>query len=48
VSSSDPLTITVPDGYMWHGQLRHLFLVVVLSVVETNALSVSRPRRHNI
>lgn len=28
--NSDPLTITVPDGFMWHGQLRHLLLLAVL------------------
>lgn len=28
--SSDPLSITAPEGYMWHGQLRHLLLLAVL------------------
>lgn len=28
--SSDPLTVTVPEGYKWHGQLRHLLMLAVL------------------
>lgn len=28
--SSDPLTVTVPPGYMWHGQLRHLLMLAAL------------------
>jgi hypothetical protein len=28
--SSDPLTIRVPDGFMWHGQLRHVLMLAVL------------------
>jgi len=28
--SSDPLTVSVPRGHMWHGQLRHLLLLAAL------------------
>lgn len=28
--NSDPLSITAPDGYMWHGQLRHMLFLAVL------------------
>jgi hypothetical protein len=28
--NSDPLSIAVPDGFMWHGRLRHLLLLAVL------------------
>ena len=28
--NSDPLSITVPERYMWHGQLRHLLLLALL------------------
>ncbi len=24
--NSDPLTVTVPAGHMWHGQVRHLLM----------------------
>ena len=27
---ADPLTVKVPDGVMWHGQLRHVLLLAVL------------------
>lgn len=30
MASSDPLTITVPEGYFWHGQLRHALLFAAL------------------
>ena len=28
--SSDPLTVTVPPGYMWHGQFRHVLMLAAL------------------
>jgi hypothetical protein len=30
MSNSDPLSIRVPAGHMWHGQLRHLLLLTAL------------------
>ena len=28
--SSDPLTIAVPAGHMWHGQFPHMLLIAAL------------------
>ncbi|HJL56941.1 MAG TPA: hypothetical protein QF597_05545, partial [Arenicellales bacterium] len=28
--NSDPLTVTVPAGHMWHGQVRHLLMLGAL------------------
>jgi len=30
MTNSDPLSIRVPAGHMWHGQLRHLLLLAAL------------------
>ena len=30
MNNSDPLSIRVPSGYLWHGQLRHLLLLAAL------------------